>query len=145
MEPQKLVIDASVALKWQLEDEEDCDKALEIRNDYAEGRVWLIAPAHFIIEVVSGLNVAITRNRMTEEQALIFIKALIDLGVELIDLNILVEQGLKRARQYQCSPYDGVYLALADKESCQFYTGDKKLYNKLKDKHLQIKWIGSYS
>ena len=43
MEKTKVVIDASIVVKWFLE-EEYSDKALKLRNDYVRGIISLAAP-----------------------------------------------------------------------------------------------------
>jgi len=38
--------------------------------------------------------------------------------------------------------YDASYLSLAKKNNIGFVTGDKRLYNAVKDKLKWVKWIG---
>jgi hypothetical protein len=42
-----LVVDASIALKWQFEDEEDRPGAMALLEDFVEGSVDLITTARF--------------------------------------------------------------------------------------------------
>jgi predicted nucleic acid-binding protein len=35
-------------------------------------------------------------------------------------------------------------MALAEKEKCDFFTGDKKLFNSIKNHLPWVKWIGDY-
>ena len=44
------VVDASVALKWfvQLPDEPHTTEALELLEDYREGRIGLLSPSRFL-------------------------------------------------------------------------------------------------
>lgn len=49
-----LVVDASVAIKWFLhfrEDEDHCQRALEILARIGDGRVLLVQPPHFLAEM----------------------------------------------------------------------------------------------
>jgi len=65
-----LVVDASVALKWQFEDEEATDSATQLLKDYVEGNQELVSPTLFAYEVLSGIQVAIRRGRISETSGL---------------------------------------------------------------------------
>ena len=43
--PSFVVVDASVALKWVLDDEEGVDQAVMLRDEGIEGRLQLVAPS----------------------------------------------------------------------------------------------------
>jgi predicted nucleic acid-binding protein len=38
--------------------------------------------------------------------------------------------------------YDTAYLALARLLQCELWTADQKFYNAVKDKAIEVKWIG---
>ena len=139
------VLDASVALKWQFGDEESTNAALALMEDYIEGRTELISPTLFPYEIISGIHVAITRKRIGEEDGYRAIGYLTSLGIELRSFDDLVEPAFRLARKYNLSPYDCAYLALADKEGCDFYTGDRRFYQAVKPHFRWVKWIGDYS
>jgi excisionase family DNA binding protein len=52
----RYVVDASVAAKWDLNDEEYQDPAYALLIDYQEGRTQLIAPDHLRYEVANTLT-----------------------------------------------------------------------------------------
>lgn len=139
------VLDASVALKWQFGDEESTHAAMALMEDYIEGRVELISPTLFPYEIVSGIHVAINRKRIVEQDGYRAIGYLRSLGIELRSFDDLVEPTFRLARKYNLSPYDCAYLALADKEGCDFYTGDRKLFQATRPHFPWVKWIGDYS
>lgn len=139
------VLDASVALKWQFGDEESTSAATALMEDYIEGRVELISPTLFSYEIISGIHVAVNRNRIGEKDGYRAIGYLRSLGIELRPFDDLVEPTFRLARKYNLSPYDCAYLALADKEGCDFYTGDRKLFQAIKVHFSWVKWIGDYS
>ncbi|NIO04977.1 MAG: PIN domain-containing protein [Proteobacteria bacterium] len=138
------VLDASAALKWQFEDEEATDAATILLNDFVEGKIDLIAPTLFPYEIVSAVNVAVNRKRIREEAAYRAINYITSLGIEVMSFDDLIEPTFRMARQYGLSPYDCAYLALAEKEKCDFFTGDKRLFNAVKRRLAWIKWIGNY-
>ena len=41
--------------------------------------------------------------------------------------------------------YDAAYLALAEAEKCDLWTGDKAFYQAVKGELPWVKWIGDYS
>jgi predicted nucleic acid-binding protein len=40
--------------------------------------------------------------------------------------------------------YDSHYLALAEMLGCELWTGDRRLYNAVKDELPWVKWLGDY-
>lgn len=139
------VIDARVALKWQFEDEETTESAAALLLDFVERRVDLITPTLFTYEIISAINTAIHRKRIGEEVGHRAIVYLTSLGIELRPFEDLIMPTFYVARQYGLSPYDCAYLALAEKENCDFLTGDKKLSNAIKGRLPWVKWIGDYN
>lgn len=63
-----LVMDASVAVKWQLDDEEHIDKADAIRQAFVRQVVALVGPVIFGVEWANAINVAIIRGRFPAEE-----------------------------------------------------------------------------
>jgi predicted nucleic acid-binding protein len=51
---QSLVVDASVVVKWFV-DEENSDKAIRIRDKYIDGEISVMAPDIIIFEVLNAL------------------------------------------------------------------------------------------
>ncbi len=66
----KIVIDASVALKWQFKDELETDQAVQMLADLIEGKIGLISPSLFAYEIVNAIHIAIGRERIPEEKGL---------------------------------------------------------------------------
>lgn len=138
------VVDASLALKWQFQDEEVAEPATALLRDFVEDRVELITPTLFSYEIVNGINTAIHRKRIGEEEGHRAMVYLTSLGIELRSFEDLIRPAFYMARQYGLSPYDCAYLALAEREKCDFLTGDKKLFNTSKNRLPWVKWIGDY-
>ena len=139
-----VILDASVALKWQFENEEATGPATVLLKDFVEGEIELITPTLFPYEIISAINVAINRKRIKEEAGYRAINYITSLGIELRSFDDLIEPTFRMARQYGLSPYDCAYMALAEKEKSDFYTGDEKLFNAVKNRLSWVKWIGDY-
>ena len=83
-EPWLVVADASVVLKWQLDDEDCIPQATALRDDfYARGAVNVIAPHLLIYEVVNGIATATRQRQVAPDKALEALSNLVALGVEL--------------------------------------------------------------
>jgi predicted nucleic acid-binding protein len=88
--------------------------------------------------------VAINRKRLEETIGYRAITYITSLGIELKSFDGLIEPTFYMARKYSLPPYDCAYMALAEKEKCDFFTGDKRLFNSIKDYFSWVRWIGDY-
>jgi len=140
----KAVIDPSAALKWQFKDEEASEATFRLLKDFVQGKIELITATLFSYEILSALNVAINRGRISEAIGQKALTYLTSLGIEEEIFDNLIETIFKIARKHHLSAYDSAYIALAEKEECNLYTGDKKLFNAAKVHLPRVKWIGNY-
>jgi predicted nucleic acid-binding protein len=138
------VIDASVALKWHLDDEEAIKEARQLLSDYGDGKIAITAPKLMLVEVGNAFNVAVMRARLTEEVAFQDFQEIFELDIPLIEYTNFLISAWKFARAHNRSVYDSVYVVTAQHLGCDFYTGDKRLYNALRGKFSWVKWIGDY-
>ncbi len=139
----KLVVDASVVIKWLNPHESLAEKASLIRDDYERGHVSLIVPVFWEYEVVNGLNKAVARGHLTEEEGREALALLLALQVEKAPLPS-PQESYALARRYQRSVYDSWYPHLAEQTGYEFWTADQKLYNALKDTAPWVKWLADY-
>jgi predicted nucleic acid-binding protein len=138
-----VVVDASVILKWQLNDEECVSQAISLRDDfYLRGTVRAIAPQLLAYELANGIVIAARKKRINPETAGEALNNLMILGVELrtIEPSLLLDVAFR----YNLTAYDAAYVALAGSEKCELWTGDKILYQSVRKELLQVKWIGDY-
>lgn len=139
---KQVVIDASVALKWYLADEEYGQKALILLTDYVTNKLDIVAPSLLEYEVVNGLLIAQKRGRIKEEKLLMAIDGFLNLDIKLTDLSTFYFKTLYYCKKYNCSVYDSSYLATADEMKSVLVTADEKLYNVVKKDIRWGKWIG---
>jgi predicted nucleic acid-binding protein len=124
MSPSRVVIDASVALAWLL-DEQRPDWLDDLRDDLADGRVELSAPSLFWLEVGNALA---RRTDLADEQAVEGLLRLEGLGISTIELDRPLRLvALTIARQHALTTYDAVYLALASSLPARLATLDARL------------------
>ncbi len=138
------VLDASVALKWQFEDEEATSASTALLEDFIDGKIDLVSLTLFPYEIVNAINVAINRKRIKEAIGYRVITYLTSLGIELRSFDGLIESTFTMARKYGLSPYDCAYMALAKKQKCDFFTGDRRLFHSIKNYFSWVRWIGDY-
>lgn len=138
----RLVVDASVVLKWFLRDERYGDRALALLERFARGGLDLMAPSLMFYEVLNGLVIAQRKGRIAEERVLASVSGLLGLGIDLVDVAGLQDRVLHFCRVYDRSAYDASYLAVAEQESLVLVTGDERLYNRMKKEVRWVKWIG---
>jgi len=125
---EMLVVDASVAVKWFLEDgESGVDTAAALLADHAAGRCALVAPALLAHEVLG-----VFARRLPQEAQAEAIEALYDVGIRLIaptrELSLASAELIAKR---QLSAFDSGYAALASALDCPLATADRRLANAL--------------
>jgi predicted nucleic acid-binding protein len=118
-----LVIDASVAIKWVV-DEPGTTEALALR------RYRLFAPELLIAECANILWKKARRDELTLEEALLAAKLLQRADIELSPMRSLLEPATRLAIALDHPAYDCAYLALAESLSCDLVTADRRLSTK---------------
>lgn len=120
-----LVIDASIAIKWVIE-EDGTPLALALRQ-----KAKLIAPDLVVPECANILWKKVQRNELVKEEALFAARLLQSAEVELLPMRSLFEAATRMSIEVDHPAYDCIYLALAIESSCQFVTADEQLLRKL--------------
>ena len=138
----RTVIDASVVLKWYLDDEEYGQRALSLLAKYVSEELDIIAPSLLEYEVINGLLIAQKRGRFKEEKILTAIEGFLNLEIKFLNLSHLYQKVLHYCKAYNCSAYDASYLAVAENEGAGMITSDAGLYKAVKKDLKWIKWIG---
>jgi predicted nucleic acid-binding protein len=133
-----IAIDASVVLKWYLDDETHGDAALSLLNRFVANEVDLVAPALLEYEVMSGLIIAQRRGRIPESTLIDAISAFQGLGIKLEGISGLGSRILFYAEKYARSAYDAAYLAVAEHVKGDFVTADKALHNSARK---DLSWV----
>ncbi|MDO8956593.1 MAG: type II toxin-antitoxin system VapC family toxin [Deltaproteobacteria bacterium] len=138
----RVVLDASVILKWYLLDEEHGEKALEFLNRFVSDDLEIIAPALLEYEVINGLVAARKRGRLQEDLIVSAVEGFMNLGLRMVGLSGLYSRVIHFCKAYNRSAYDASYLALAESEKISFITADETPYNSVKKDLNWVKWLG---
>jgi predicted nucleic acid-binding protein len=136
-----IVLDASVVLKWYLDDEKYGQKALYLLTKYISNELDILAPSLLEYEVINGLIIAQKRGRIKEEMIHTAVDGFINLGIRLKNLYSFYTRTLHYCKVYNRSVYDASYLAVAEEESMPLVTADEGLYNAVKKDLKWVKWL----
>lgn len=136
-----IVVDASVVLKWYLDDEKYGQKALYLLTKYISNELDILAPSLLEYEVINGLIIAQKRGRIKEEMIHTAVDGFINLGIRLKNLHSFYTRTLHYCKVYNRSVYDASYLAVAEEESMPLVTADEGLYNAVKKDLKWVKWL----
>lgn len=127
---ERLVIDASIAAKWFLDDESDVDLATDILAEFLAGDIELHAPRVFMYEVCSLLAKACGGRRLTKADGSQKVRDLFALAqsIELIELEeTSAVSSLEMSADFSKTFKDMTYLWLAEELDCQWCTADEKV------------------
>lgn len=139
-----IVIDASVSLRFILKEQLDISSIEQLFEDLGARKVTTIAPNLWLYEMLNGLKMAVTRNRVGKVTAAKKISDILEITPELFEITPFVKETFSLALHYQLSVYDAAYAALAKQKHCKFYTGDTNLYEKVKERLKFVKPISDY-
>lgn len=140
----RYVLDASVALKWYLEDEPYTEYADVLFSSFAEGRIDLVVPQHIHYEVANALCTAANRGRFPEVRARTTLVEFLDLDVPVVSGNGLIIRAWDLALRYGCAHYDALYLAVAEITEASLIHADRRLRNTLAGRFPRELWIENF-
>ena len=121
-----LVIDASVAMKW-LVDEDGSEAAFTLRDRD------LAAPALLRIEAANVLRTLVARQAATADEALDLFALLQDAPVTIVEHDEALERrALQLGLELGHPVHDCFYLALAERMGCQLITVDNRFLKALR-------------
>jgi predicted nucleic acid-binding protein len=122
----RYVLDSSTAFKWYVS-EPDSAKALQLRDDARVGLHELIAPDHFPAEVANALLVAERRGRIAPGEFQLHLASLLSELPRLVQTPPLLPRVAQITSTHSVSVYDGLYVALAERENCDLITADDQM------------------
>ncbi|MGP0062452.1 MAG: type II toxin-antitoxin system VapC family toxin [Isosphaeraceae bacterium] len=127
----RCVLDSSVAFKWVVI-EPFSDKARNLRDELRQGLHELIAPDIFPIEVAHSLTRAERQGRISPPEASILLAEVLLTCPQLHPYMPLLLHAVAISSQARIGVYDCLYVALAQREGCEFLTADDRLIRALR-------------
>jgi predicted nucleic acid-binding protein len=141
-----VVVDASLALKWVLS-QEDSSTAIALLQKWNIEKTEVIAPALFTYEATNILFRQVVARKLTYDEAMKLLTKLFAIGIllnfaqhkeiSIRAMDISHHFGLPAA-------YDAHYLALAEYEQCEYWTADTRLWNAIGGKLPWIRRLSDY-
>jgi predicted nucleic acid-binding protein len=139
-----LVLDASIAAKWFLPPggETLMAESDRVLADCAGGSCRAIVPDLFWPEFGSIQWKAFGRGRISRRAAEEPIGEIGKLGLITASSRRLLSDAFQIAASFQCSVYDGIYVALALASCAPLVTADERLVNGLGSR-FPVRWLGA--
>jgi len=109
---KRLVIDASVAVKWRLRDEESTQQADAFLGDFLAGKLGLLTSTLFDWEIANALRVAVTWQRLSGHETAVALTDFPQYAIVRYGFAGTSRHTLQLSGQHQHSAYNSVYIAL---------------------------------
>jgi predicted nucleic acid-binding protein len=139
-----VVVDASVALKW-LVMEAYSDVAEQLLRGWLSQGVRILAPALLPIEIANALYKRVRRGELTHDDARKDMTSFLGITLTFASEPALSMRALELAQRHTLKAvYDAHYLALAEREGCDLWTADERLWNSMKGAVDWVRWIGGW-
>ena len=139
-----VVVYASVALKWLVE-EENSDKATALTKLWDDEGKQPVAPVLMPFEVANALHRRVLRGELNLADSARMIARLLasrlgvhqppDIHVRALQLASLLKQN---------AAYDAHYPALAESVGCELWTADERFYRAVSPSIENVRWIGEF-
>jgi predicted nucleic acid-binding protein len=136
----RIVVDASVAVKWFVEEEHTAE-SLRVLSFYP----ILLAPSLLPVEVANALLKKLRRGEVLIDHVRESLERLVA-EMTFVGSELLTPVAFEIAHGHGRSLYDAVYVALALREGCSLVTADERLHNALRDAYpSSLLWVGDVS
>jgi predicted nucleic acid-binding protein len=132
-------------VKWDLPLESFATEAREMMQDLQVNAVELCAPDLLHAEIVNVFWRAERQGRVTEAEAVAGIQRLLATGIVLYPVASLALRAFQMAHAHNRSAYDCLYIALAEQEGIEFWTGDERLFNAISPVFPFVRFIRDYA
>ena len=140
-----VVCDSNIFLAVSLQEpfSEQADALIEA---WRTTGVQIAVPYLFRYEVTSVLRKHIARGNITLEQGQAGLLALLREPLQVVADDPLLQRAFALAnRLNRPAAYDSMYLALAERLQCEFWTADMKFYNASNHTFNWVKWVGHFT
>lgn len=141
-----VVVDTSLAIKWILE-EADSEMAEALLLEWSQKGIILYAPPLLAYEITNVLFKHVRKSEISIERAKGAFAEVLLLGIEL-DFpqdHALSLRALELAQKYALpATYDAHYLALAERENCELWTADSRMWRTVQGKLLWVRNLSEF-
>lgn len=118
-------------------------RALELAEEWAGNATRLLAPCLVVAEVTNALYKRVVRRELTLAEAQHALDIVLGFSVELREEPGLAHRAMEWAvRLRQPATYDMQYLALAELNRCECWTGDQRFFRSARAVAPWVRWVG---
>ncbi len=139
----KLVIDASVAIKWFLV-EPHSNEARRVLEAYESGIISFCAPDLLNAEFANTIWKKQLNQGLSQNDANDILAAFLKLSITITPTAQLLDEAYQLAIGHRRTVYDSLYLALSLREKCQLVTAGEKFVNALASSYDQVLWLANW-
>ena len=140
--PEVVVVDASLATMWAIP-EPFSARSLELAEEWAGNATGLLAPCLLISEVTNAVYKRVVRRELTLVEAQHALDIVLGFSIEIREEPGLAHRAMEWAsRLRQPAAYDMQYLALAELNRCECWTGDQRFFRAARVTAPWVRWVG---
>jgi predicted nucleic acid-binding protein len=142
-----VIVDTSIVIKWVLY-EPDSPLAQALLNEWINRETEIRAPALLAYEITNSLYQKVRKGEITHKQAN---KALTralksDLVLDFSSGTVLNLKAMEFADRFRLpAAYDAYFLALAERQSCELWTADTRMWRAVRGHLDWVHTLESYS
>jgi len=141
-----VVVDTSLALKWVFQ-EADSYLADALLNEWSRKEIIILAPALLIYETTNVLYKKLRKGDISAQRVKEALREIALLGISF-DFTTQFElstRAIEFSIQYNLpATYNSHYLALAEREKCELWTADTRMWNSLQGKLPWVRNLNNY-
>jgi predicted nucleic acid-binding protein len=138
----KVVLDASVILRWLLRGEDDADRALALRERIVAGAVQAFVPPHAPLEIADALRSAAEHGRVSQMAVLPLLRAVEALRLEVADPWGYAADSLAVARELGIGVADAAGIVAARRSGATLVTANRSLLDAASTSGDSVAWLG---
>jgi predicted nucleic acid-binding protein len=139
-----VVVDSNILIAFGLSDEPLHTQANQTLAAWKAAGTPLAAPRLFRSEITAVVRKVVYQQRITHEQGREMLARLLLYPVDFHEDDALLKSAYELADEFnRPRAYDAQYLALAKRLSCEFWTADERMFNAVKDRFPDIRWLGN--
>jgi predicted nucleic acid-binding protein len=139
-----VVVDTNVAVKWVLK-EPDSGIAQALLAEWIDKEITLLAPGLFAYEMANILYKNVRKGEISLERAKYALSKVLlsELELDFSQDPYLSTRAIELANKYGLpATYDAHFLALAEREGCELWTADSRMWRTVQGK---IPWVRDLS
>lgn len=133
----ELVIDASVAVKWVVR-EDGAELAATLRDAFDAGTTQLLSPDHGLGEIANALRRRVAQGVWTRRDAEEAFQLFTPMSEIFEPVPHLWPHTLSVAFDWELTPYDAVYVLLAQERRTELVSADRRLLDAGRRHHLPV-------